>query len=132
MSRRWSHFASRTRGNDITDDKYRQERQPWERRRRELKTETSEPVVLNDITQAGKLLDEFGTQWSHPGVTAETKKAFIEEAFEQIEIDEVGVRTVRFAEPFLPAVAIGEVGGNGAGEGIRTLDILLGRQALYH
>ena len=82
------------------------------------------PATAAAIEAAGRSVD------IRPASGFDSEHLLREEAFEQIEIDAIGVRAVRFAESFLPAVAIGGVGGNGAGEGIRTLDILLGRKHL--
>ncbi len=116
----------------INDDAYRIERQQFERQLREVPVGRLEPLAFANVKRGGELLRDFGSLWDHPGVTMEAKNEFIEEAFEQVQIDELGIRAVRFAEVCLPAVAVSAVGGNGAGDEVRTRDILLGRQALYH
>ncbi len=113
---------------DISAGQYRVERQLLQRQLRELPTGSGTSVLLPDMRRAGELLQDFGRLWDHPGVSDETRKQFIQEAFEQVQVDEVGIRAVRFAEAFLPAVAVGVVGGNGAGDEVRTRDILLGRK----
>ena len=56
------------------------------------------PVAVTDYSRAGNMLSEFGTLWSHPGVSDESRKAFIEEVFEQVQIDELGIRAVKPAD----------------------------------
>ncbi len=117
--------------SDIDDEQYRTEREAIERQLRDLEPRRKLPISLPDIQRGGILLTNLSNLLRHPGVSAKNQQAFIQEAFERIEVDELGIRAVQFADALLPAVAVTGVGGNGAGEGIRTLDPLLGKQMLY-
>ena len=86
-----------------------------------------QPACGFDPVHAGDLLENFGELWSHPGVSLQSKKEFIEEAFDEILFDELGIRALTPTEPFRPLVAVAEVGGFGAGDRIRTGDPLLGK-----
>ena len=60
-------------------------------------------------------------------VSDAARTEFILEVFESVQLDEHGIRAVLPAEEYGPLFAVAEVGGNGAGEGVRTLDPLLGK-----
>ena len=112
---------------DLIDEQYLAERREIERQLAEIEPRGDMPTEMTDLKRAVELLQDLGRLWDPPGVSGETKKQFIEEAFERIEIDELGIKTVRFAENLLPLVAVATVGGNGAGDRIRTGDPLLGK-----
>jgi hypothetical protein len=99
---------------DITDEQYRLERQRLQRERDDIPRDPTAPSALPDYARSVKLLSEFGTLWSHPGVSDESRKAFIEEVFEQVQIDELGIRAVKPAKDYLPLMAIagwGDIAG---------------------
>ena len=62
-------------------------------------------------------LGDLGDLWIHPGVSDEQREELLGEVFEQVQIDELGIRTVRPTETCLPLLAVGEVGGRGGGGG---------------
>ena len=103
---------------DISDSDYRAEREAIERQLREIPARGREPVQLTDFARAGKLLKSLGELWNHPGVSGERKKEFIEEAFEQIHLDDGGIRAVLPREEYLPLAAVAQVGGFGRGDWI--------------
>jgi DNA invertase Pin-like site-specific DNA recombinase len=93
----WGHIA---------DEDYRTEHQALQRALDDIPGEQSAPFGLTDFSRSAKLLSEFGTLWSHPGVSDASRKAFIEEVFEQVQIDGLGIRAVKPAEEFLPLMAV--------------------------
>lgn len=103
---------------DISDGDYRIEREELERRLRETEERAFEPVPLKDFSQASKLLANLGELWRHPGVSRERQKAFIEEAFEQIQLDATGIRAVVPQEEYRLLAAVAQVGGIGRGDWI--------------
>ena len=115
----WSH---------VDEEHYQAERRKLDRELRDLDVEApnEEPIAIEQLRQAGELLANLGALWAHPGVTMQTKKEFIEEAFDEIQLDELGIRVLTPSEALRPLVAVAEVGGFGAGDRIRTGDPLLG------
>ena len=89
----------------ISDEDYRTQHQELQRALDDLPRDQTSPFALTDFSRSAKLLSEFGTLWSHPGVSDESRKAFIEEVFEQVQIDELGIRAVKPAEEYLPLMA---------------------------
>ena len=90
----------------ISDEDYRTQHQELQRALDDIPREQSAPLALTDFSRSAKLLGEFGTLWNHPGVSDESRKAFIEEVFEQVQIDELGIRAVKTVEDYLPLMAI--------------------------
>ena len=91
---------------DINDEQYRTERQQLQRELDDVPRDQTAPFAVTDYSRSAKMLTEFGTLWNHPGVSDESRKAFIEEVFEQVQIDELGIRAVKPAEAYLPLMAI--------------------------
>ena len=83
-------------------------------------------VEMIDLRRAGELMQDLGRLWDHPGVTGETKKQFIEEAFERIEIDELGIRAVQFAENLVPLAAVSRWWEMERGTGFEPATLCLG------
>ena len=44
--------------------------------------------------------------WAHPGVTAEQRQAFVEEALEEIQLDDEGIAAVLPRGPYLLLAAL--------------------------
>ena len=93
----------------------------------DLAPDISEPIRLPDPERVAELLGNVGALFSHPGVTDARRKEFIEEVFESVQIDEIGIRAILPAEEYRPLMAVAMVGGNGAGDRGRTGDPLLGK-----
>jgi hypothetical protein len=80
----------------------------------DLPRDHATPFALDDLRRAGTILSELGGLWNHPGVSDEKRKALVEEVFEQIQIDELGIRVVKPAADYLPLMAVaswGEIAG---------------------
>ena len=90
----------------ISDEGYRSQHQELQRALDDLPRDQTAPLALPDYGRSAKLLSEFGTLWGHPGVSDASRKAFIEEVFEQVQVDELGIRAVKPAEEYLLLVAI--------------------------
>jgi hypothetical protein len=43
---------------------------------------------------SAELLKDVGALWSHPGVSLDRRKDFAEEVFEEIRLDQAGIRSV--------------------------------------
>lgn len=70
-----------------------------------------QPVVEDNLARGAELLADIGALWLHPGVSDKMRKRFIEEAFEAVLFDELGIRSLTPTEAFRPLLAIAEVGG---------------------
>ena len=118
--------------SDMSAEDFRAEQRRFERALVEVSRAmpSPEPTKMTDVTRVAELLDDLGALWAHPGVSAQAKKHFIEEAFDEILLDELGICSVTPTESFSPLVALAVVGGFGAGDRIRTGDPLLGKQML--
>ena len=112
---------------DIGDGMYRAERRRLERELSDLQSQGRAPIEIHAVQESAKMLKDIGALWDHPGVSDESRTAFIQEVFESIQLDENGIRAVLPAEMYRPLFAVAAVGGNGAGEGVRTRDPLLGK-----
>jgi len=106
VERAMERIRSQHKWGDLTDEQYQVERQELQRALDEIPRDQTSPFALTDYGRAAKLLSEFGTLWNHPGVSAESRKALIEEVFEQVQIDGLGIRAVKPAEEYLPLMAI--------------------------
>ena len=95
----------------ISDEEYRAERQEIERKLAELAPTTPSPSRLSDRKRGAELLTNVGKLFGHPGVTDLSRKEFIEEVFESVQIDENGIRAVLPAEEYRPLMAVAMVGG---------------------
>lgn len=111
---------------DIDDDRYRVEKREIERKLADIEPRPGVTVEMIDLRRAGELLKDLGRLWDHPGVTGETKKQFIEEAFERIEIDELGIRAVQFAEDLVPLAAVSRWWEMERGTGFEPATLCLG------
>ena len=111
LNRRLAKLRDLFLWEDISENEYRQQREKLQRTLAEVPQDESAPFDLADHHRAATLLGDFGNLWNHPGVSDEQRKAFIEEVFEQIQIDELGIRAVRLAEIYLPLLAVCAVGG---------------------
>ena len=118
--------------SDMDETEYRAARRRLEGELRQLERDqpSAEPVRPDEIVRAGELLGNIGMLWAYPGVSPQAKKEFIEEAFDEIQLDRSGIRDIMPSETYRPLVAVSEVGGFGAGDRIRTGDPLLGKQML--
>ena len=54
-----------------------------------------------DASRAVELLSDMRKLWAHPGVTQEQRQAFVEEAFEEIQLDGDGIAAVLPRGPYL-------------------------------
>ena len=91
---------------DISDKQYRTEREAIERQLRDLEPRYDAPVAPPDIQRAGILISNLSSLPRHPGVSAKNQQEFIQEALERIEVDDLGICAVQFADALLPAVAL--------------------------
>ena len=117
---------------DIDKAQYRRQREEIDRQIAAL-APTRSPVALTDARRAATLLQDIGALWSHPGVSPERQKEFIDEVFEEILFDQHGIRAVFPRAEYKPLVALAEVsrGGDGRGDWIRTSDLLNPIQVRY-
>ena len=54
-----------------------------------------------DVSRAAELLSDMRGLWAHLGVTQEQRQAFVEEAFEEIQLDSDGIAAVLPRGPYL-------------------------------
>ena len=106
VERAMERIRNQHKWGDLTDDQYQEQRQELQRALDDIPRDQTGPLALTDFSRSAKLLSEFGTLWNHPGVSDASRKAFIEEVFEQVQIDELGIRAVKPAEDYLPLLAI--------------------------
>jgi hypothetical protein len=101
------------------EGEYRRQREEIDRQIAALAPMKS-PAILMDVRRAATLLQNVGALWSHPGVAPERQKEFIDEVFEEIQLDRRGIRAVLPRTEYKPLVALTEVsrGGNGRGDWI--------------
>ena len=99
----------------ISDDDYRRRHEDLARSLADIPRDGPESHGLHDYPRAAELLGDLGDLWIHPGVSDEQRKELLGEVFEQVQIDELGIRTVRPTETCLPLLAVGEVGGKEGG-----------------
>ncbi len=115
---------------DMEEHEYRTQRE--EIARQLLALPEPRPVILEDMRHGAELLRDIGALWSHPGVSQEQRETFVDELFEKIQLDEIGIRAVlpRAENRDLLAVVQASWGGYGRGGQIRTVDLLVPNQAL--
>ncbi len=115
---------------DMGEHEYRTQRE--EIARQLLALPEPRPVILKDMRHGAELLRDVGALWSHPGVSQEQREAFVDELFEKIQLDEIGIRAIlpRAEYRDLLAVVQASWGGYGRGGQIRTVDLLVPNQAL--
>jgi hypothetical protein len=103
------------RWNHVEEGEYLIEFQKIDRQLGELAPVPS-PTQLPDVRRAGELLANFAELWSHPGVSQERRKEFVDEVFQEIQLDEQGIRAILVHEPYKPLFALAqEVGGDMVG-----------------
>lgn len=104
---------------DHSEVEYRRQREDVERKLGALGHDST-PVALLDVRRAGDLLNNIGGLWMHPGVSPERRKEFIEEVFDEIQLDENGIRVVLPRAEYQPLVAVADAcrGGYGRGDWI--------------
>jgi hypothetical protein len=101
---------------DIGEGEYRRQREEIDRQIAALAPMKS-PAILMDVRRAATLLQNVGALWSHPGVAPERQKEFIDEVFEEIQLDRRGIRAVLPRPEYKPLVALAEVTREGNGRG---------------
>jgi len=70
-------------------------------------------TILTDARRAATLLQDIGALWSHPGVSTERQKEFIDEIFGEIQFDQHGIRVVLPRTEYRALVALTEVSRGG-------------------
>lgn len=110
VERAMERIRNQHKWGDLTDEEYHTQRQELQRTLADIPTNLRTPFQLPAYEKCAKLLSEFGMMWDHPGVSDASRKAFIEEVFEQVQIDELGIRAVKPAEEYLPLMAIARWG----------------------
>ncbi len=104
---------------DVDDESYLRERTSLQRRLDALRPAPTTPTLLPDVRRAGELLADLGELWAHPGVAPEQRQALVEEVFEDVQLDEEGIRAVTPRESYRQVIAVCEgVGGYGRGDWI--------------
>ncbi len=106
---------------DMTREEYHRQKDEIDHQLAAIASPSSGPVALVDVRRAAELLLDPGALWSHPGVSGKRREEFIDEVFEEILLDENGIRRVTTRDEYrvLVAVAEGEPwGGNGRGDRI--------------
>ncbi len=71
---------------DLSDEKYRRERESLERQLK-LVAQPAQPPQLPNLERAAKLLEDMPTFWLHPGVTHGQRESLVREVFRRITID---------------------------------------------
>ena len=101
---------------DLSDEKYRQEREIL---RRQLKL-VAEPIrapQLPNLERSAQLLDDIQALWSHPGVTDSQREELVREVFHRITIDGKELMSVEPKPAYEPIFASTmtneEYGGDG-------------------
>ena len=72
-----------------------------------------EPVRQPNLHRAALLLRDVGALWLHKGVSDERRKEFVDEVFEEILLDEQGIRRVTPRRDYLGLIAIADLCGGG-------------------
>ncbi len=89
---------------DLTDEAYRVQRQQLQRDLDDVPRDQAAPLALPDYARSAAFLRDFGRLWD--AQSDENRKAFIDEVFEEVQIDEVGIRAVKPAEGYMPLFAV--------------------------
>ena len=96
---------------DVSRDAYHRQKDELGRRLAALETPDTTPVAIVNVRRAAELLRDPGALWSHPGVSAQRREEFIDELFEEILFDEVGIRRVTPREDYRMLIAIADRDG---------------------
>ncbi len=100
---------------DVAKEEYRQRRTAVERELRSLKPPP--PTRLAGLRRSAALLRNLGKWWQAKELSDATRKEMVDEMFESIAIDELGVREVTPRGDYLiPAATAVVVVGSGRGE----------------
>ena len=90
---------------DIGEVDYRRQRETLRRQLASLEPRR-ESKGVHDAERAAELLSDMRTLWAHPGVTQEQRQAFVEEAFEEIQVADDGIAAVLPRGPYLLLAAL--------------------------
>jgi len=89
---------------DLSDDKYKLERQTLERQQK-LVGKPHQPTELPNLERSARLLDDIQVLWSHDGVTDEQREALVKEVFSRITIDGKQFMSIEPRPAYVPLFA---------------------------
>ncbi len=89
---------------DLSDEKYRFERQSLERQLK-LVAAPPQPTELPNLERSARLLEDMQVLWSHAGVTDEQREAFVREVFNRITIDGKQFMSIEPKPAYVPLFA---------------------------
>ena len=89
---------------DLSDDKYRLERQTLERQLK-LVAQPHQPTELPNLERSARLLEDMQVLWSHDGVTDEQREALLREVFNRITIDGKQFMSIEPRPAYVPLFA---------------------------
>ena len=89
---------------DLSDDRYRREREPLERQLK-LVSRPAIPTQLPNLERAAQLLGDLPALWTHHGVSHEQRETLVREVFRRIAIDGKEIVSIEPQPVYVPLFA---------------------------